>query len=313
MRSAVVPITSIDVNGLQSRASLDQDYINELAELISGGVELPPIVVFRDDTEESTCHLADGFHRLHAHFSAKKLTIKVKYIKGTRDDAMWHAAGANKAHGLRRTNADKRKAVAMAIRTKPNLSDAAIAEHVGVHRNTVLEIRHELEHQDWLEKSNQPAQNVQVQKKQPAQNVQVERKRIGVDGKERKIQPVSAKGEERGHKPVEDKLGNVIPDHITGLFDRGGEVRDIIRMIDEVMLRLKKADDDALYAECDVQMIKNMLDQICSMLKATIPYALCPWCKGVMHIQRSCKGCNRRGLIGKFRYDATVPEELKQK
>lgn len=55
--------------------------------------------------------------------------------------------GVNQAHGLRRTNDDKRKAVMAALRHPKGakMSDTQIAEHVGVDVKTVGKYRSELE------------------------------------------------------------------------------------------------------------------------------------------------------------------------
>src|SRR5262249_39078514 len=65
--------------------------------------------------------------------------------EGTLDDAQWLASGANKAHGQRRTNEGKRRAVEMALRLHPERSDTWIASHVGVDRGTVTTHRERLE------------------------------------------------------------------------------------------------------------------------------------------------------------------------
>ncbi|MGC4050997.1 MAG: hypothetical protein QM757_16655 [Paludibaculum sp.] len=63
---------------------------------------------------------------------------------GTQQDAQWRSYSANGRHGLRRTNADKRRAVEAALRMKPELSDRAISDHVGVDHKTVGSVRMQL-------------------------------------------------------------------------------------------------------------------------------------------------------------------------
>ena len=57
--------------------------------------------------------LGDGFHRLLAHQEAHGSTVEIAAMvkAGTRRDAVLAAAGANAAHGLRRSAADKARAV----------------------------------------------------------------------------------------------------------------------------------------------------------------------------------------------------------
>jgi len=95
--------------GTQPRAVLSQDVINEYADLMRSGVLFPPVTVFFDGSDY---WLADGFHRIGA---ARQISssgnIEVEVHQGTRRDAVLCSVGANAAHGLPRTNEDKRRAV----------------------------------------------------------------------------------------------------------------------------------------------------------------------------------------------------------
>src|SRR5690606_39168080 len=66
--------------------------------------------------------------------------------EGTIDEAIWHAAAVNQTHGVRRTNADKRRAVRLALETEIGMeqSSRVIAEHVGVSHTFVERLREEL-------------------------------------------------------------------------------------------------------------------------------------------------------------------------
>jgi hypothetical protein len=71
-------------------------------------------------------------------------TISAEIRRGSREDALWDAAGSNREHdvsGLRRTNADKRRAVRMALEARPKVSDNQIAKQVGVGNPLVARIR----------------------------------------------------------------------------------------------------------------------------------------------------------------------------
>lgn len=62
----------------------------------------------------------------------------------TRADSLWDVACSNREHdtaGLRRTNADKQRAVRMALEARPELSNRAIAEQVGVSDPFVGKLR----------------------------------------------------------------------------------------------------------------------------------------------------------------------------
>lgn len=139
MEMHMIPLESIRIDGgTLARVDINTAVVDEYAEMID---LLPPIIVYFDGSHH---WLADGFHRYHAARKAGMIMIRADVRDGNLDDARWFATSANKAHGLRRTNADKRKAVVAALRLRPNHSDRAIAEHVGVSSPTVGLMRLEL-------------------------------------------------------------------------------------------------------------------------------------------------------------------------
>ena len=112
---------------LQARDQISDEAVADYYNFLREGGKLPPVTVFFDGTRY---FLADGWHRYFAHKSAGMATIEVEVIKGTKRDAMKYAMGANDKHGLRRTVADKRKAVTMAFDDieLAELSDREIAK-----------------------------------------------------------------------------------------------------------------------------------------------------------------------------------------
>ncbi|GAG40181.1 unnamed protein product, partial [marine sediment metagenome] len=131
----------------QSRASLDEDVIQEYADAYRRGEKLPPLLVFYDGTDR---WIVDGFHRWWAGEKAEKTKLPCEVREGTREDARWAAIAVNQAHGMRRTNEDKAKAVQNALKHPKGakMSDYRIAEYVGVHHSTVAEHRKRLSETD---------------------------------------------------------------------------------------------------------------------------------------------------------------------
>ena len=87
--------------------------------------------------------VADGFHRTAGKEKIGNKKIPAQVHQGTRRDAILYAAGANAAHGQRRTNADKRRAVETLLRDKEwgNWSDREIARRCNVSDRFVNEVR----------------------------------------------------------------------------------------------------------------------------------------------------------------------------
>lgn len=113
--------------------------VAEYADAMRAGMTFPPVVAFKDP--EGTLWLADGFHRVAAVESTGAAFILADVRDGTRADALVHAAGANAAHGFRRTTADKRRAVALLLAAFPEWSDRRLAETAQVSDKTVTASR----------------------------------------------------------------------------------------------------------------------------------------------------------------------------
>ncbi len=129
--------------GTQSRAAIHQTTVDEYAEDYKNGANFPPITVFYDG---EILWLADGFHREKAAKKAGLTEIAAIVKQGTRRDAVLHSVGANAKHGLRRTNADKRRAVTTLLEDSEwnKWSDRQIARQCGVSHDFVNRLRKSL-------------------------------------------------------------------------------------------------------------------------------------------------------------------------
>lgn len=139
--SGFIPIDKINLSGgTQSRATLDQDTINDYRDALQAGVTFPPITVFYDG---SYYWLADGFHRVNAHVMHGRANVLADVRRGTCRDAVLYSVGANASHGLRRTNADKRRAVETLLNDDEwgGWSDREIARRCGVDNSFVSRLR----------------------------------------------------------------------------------------------------------------------------------------------------------------------------
>jgi ParB-like chromosome segregation protein Spo0J len=129
--------------GTQPRAQLDAGVISDYSEAMQRGEDFPPVHVMHDG---ENYWLYDGFHRVRAAEKLGRTTIDAEVEQGTKEDAQWASLAANKRHGLRRSQADKRRAIKRALKgwgeKKP---DREIAEHIGVSRRTVIRHKRDLE------------------------------------------------------------------------------------------------------------------------------------------------------------------------
>jgi hypothetical protein len=148
----LIPLAKLRTDGgTQMRAQLDDSTVFEYAQAMiaaDGWATFPPVVAYYDG---STYWTGDGFHRLAAFREAfpdaggRKVPCDVR--AGDRRDAILYAAGANANHGLRRTNADKRRSVETLLRDPEwaQWSNSEIARRCFVDEKTVRNVRAELE------------------------------------------------------------------------------------------------------------------------------------------------------------------------
>lgn len=128
--------------GTQARVELNQPAVKEYAEAMKSGSVFDPIVVFSDG---SNYWLADGYHRYHAARRNGSKQVRCDVRNGEQIDAQLFAAAANASHGLRRTNADKRRAVSICLdalkESGTSWSENKVAKHCGVSNNLVSEVK----------------------------------------------------------------------------------------------------------------------------------------------------------------------------
>jgi hypothetical protein len=125
-------------SSIQCRATIDTATVTEYAERMDAGDAFPPVVLF--GTAEK-CWIGDGWHRVFAARQLGLVEIGSDLRKGGRAEALKFALGANAANGLRRTNADKRRCVEIALAEFGGMSDNAIAQMCGVSDKTVKSLR----------------------------------------------------------------------------------------------------------------------------------------------------------------------------
>lgn len=141
MQPAQLPLYKIRIDGgTQPRESIDDATVADYAEQLKAGVTFPAAVVFHDGTNY---WLADGFHRRAAHAAAGIDEMPVDLRQGKQRDAVLYSVGANADHGIRRTNADKRRAVMRLLDDAEwsKWSDREIARRCGVSHQFVTNLR----------------------------------------------------------------------------------------------------------------------------------------------------------------------------
>ncbi len=193
MAKRTLQIAKIRLDGnTQPRVELEESLIAEYQDAYKAGVVMPPLEVMFDGASH---WLWDGFHRRWGADRAGVDKLPCNVTNGTREDAQWASYSANKAHGLRRTNADKQKAVKAALQhpSGPTMSDSQIAEHCGVDQKTVWKYRQEMESAKEIPKLTD---------------------RIGRDGKTYQTANIG-----KSEQATADEHGDILPDEDAGEWD----------------------------------------------------------------------------------------------
>ncbi|HEY9173799.1 MAG TPA: ParB N-terminal domain-containing protein [Verrucomicrobiae bacterium] len=292
--------------GTQVRAGLNEATVADYAEALAEGAKFPPVIVFHDGNRTIA---ADGFHRIHAALRIGATQIECDVRKGGKSDALKFALGCNAHHGLRRTNADKRHAVELAVREFPAASLPVIAKMCLVSEELVKGVSKQLTENGGLKKPETV---------------------IGLDGRERKLPPppmqrrasTVANGSEgkTAVKPqlppppsqILDGMGWPIPTQLIPLWQRVDEVQEMLTALSRVKgaLRAAQENKDKLFAEVNFSSALSQLDQAWTDIKTAKPFAVCPTCQG--QLPDKCTLCKGRGLISEHRWNTCVTREDKE-
>lgn len=142
--SKAIKIQDIAIDGgTQQREKINDEVVAEYAEAMRCGAKFTPVTLFFDGVQY---WLADGFHRYHASKAAEMLDILADVHEGTKRDARLFSASANGTHGMRLSNADKRRSVLVLLLDKEwsAWSDNQIAKHCHVTHPFVGKLRSEI-------------------------------------------------------------------------------------------------------------------------------------------------------------------------
>ena len=310
-----LPLDAIRLDGgTQPRASIDPETVREYAERMRAGDHFPPVQVYFDGTDH---WLSDGFHRVKAAREAGLAAIQADVWEGTRDDAFWMSLGANKAHGLPRTNADKARVVKAALQARPGMSDSQIAEHCGVSDKTVAKHRADLEATSEIPKSTRrtgkdgrTTETASIGKSAPPKPAPAEPPDpddIPLDLPAKPKGAAAGSGGAPAAEAVTDQVGRPIEGKVAEAFRRRHEVQALMLAISKVKTTVLKAIEakDLLFADVNPSRFEAECNNAYHQLKAALPYAACPYCRAA-----GCKACHGRGWIGEAAWDR-APRELK--
>jgi len=343
MSVSYLKIEEVKTAGMQVRASMSEDTIAEYMEAMAGGAVFPPVLCFHDGT---AYWLADGFHRLEAwrRTGCKKCKAEVK--TGERLDALRYALRANLDHGLRRTNADKKRAVMVAYENRQELglgnvpSARSIAELIGVgHPFVTHQLESDSTWRDAKERTGTDGKTYSVPPPRPLKpSKQVATVASCEGGKQGDEQPElgmpdipparplpppqrpQASGErpqastppERTKGPElklgpRDSLGNPIPSSLTDHWGRRVEVQAVSASLRQARLAIRKAQDGHDPAWAGLNFSSTLMHLDNAI--AQVEGAV-PHCVCLYCKGIGCRACGGSGIMTEFQH-SNVPRDIK--
>lgn len=120
----------------QIREQVDEAVACEYAGIMKSGFVFPPVDAFIDQ-KSGDYYIGDGYHRIAAAKGNKDTHIEAIVNPGGKTAAIKCALKANAAHGIRRSSADKRRSISIALRHYPKLSNVEIAKICAVSESSV--------------------------------------------------------------------------------------------------------------------------------------------------------------------------------
>jgi hypothetical protein len=288
------------------RPAVVREYATAMTEQVAegGGLHFPPVVLFTDGGEY---WVGDGFHRVLAARKAGLTEIAAEVRPGTQRDAVLFGICANSAHGLRRSNADKRHAVALVLADAEwsQWSDREIARRIQVGHVLASGMRR-----------SASVLNEQIGERKV---------RRGDTVYEMNVSPKKAKDETGKTKtltanpvPPTDPLGIPLPEGRVAVFAASGDFQEAQELFDRlatVLDRIAQRPGGEVYRQELIRTNNNGKAVFAcaavragrNKLVATQPYcAYCPSCYGQRPARgyASCKCCGGRGWTSQAAFES---------
>jgi hypothetical protein len=272
------------------RDTINMEVVEDYAEALNAKAVFPAVDVFKVGRGYT---LVDGWHRFYAYRKANKKNILANIHEGEREDCLRFALKCNRIHGLRRSNADKKRSAMLAIREWPKLVGREIADMVGVSHTYIDRLR-----QSMIEQSTR-ARPV------PRAEFKIELPRTEAEP------PIVVPPMDNGDIK-HDAMGYPIPEKIQVNWERSFEVQSVIDLVEQLeqILQHAQASKDAIWHEVVFQSAFSDLSRVMQNVSTAKPYVVCTSCQG--QLADTCTLCGGKGFISKFRWENVVPLEIRE-
>jgi hypothetical protein len=315
----LITIASINFkDSPRTREELCEEAILDYAKAYRDEQPLPPPILYQ--TSLNGLLVADGMHRLEALQRNRVRQTLCEVRQGTRADCFNASVVSNLHHGVRRTNADKRQAIATAIAIYPEIADLKIAELCHVSHDTVKTVRELLVNKGTINErkaiktADGKTRPVHKQVTSPKKQIRKSdsNEDIGSSVAASRMVHLAAGDKSPPNAPViVDSTGYPIPEKAVPIWERKFEPIALIEDLREVRHQLEgySAAKDNLFAEVNLNAADCELESLISRLQGAVPYAVCPSCQG--KLLEKCTNCGKRGMVSRTKFERTDPALLK--
>jgi len=313
-----LPITSLRFGGeTQARAATCAETVKEYTDALQSGAKFPPVIVYHDAL--NLYYVGDGTHRVMATLETGGLTIECEVRQGGLIEAKKYACSANKSHGLKRTNADKRKAVVMYWELvkdeNPRPSNTAIADWCGVVESFVRKVIKEKKEDPKLTshkaKSTVGKDGRTINTSNIGKNTKPDPKPEPDQESEDAIDSEPEAEPEAAPEPgaiMLDSAGHAVPERLRQVFEQVAEWHEIKNIFNGLA---KKIHDMASHPSGSGKLLRMMcnsegsaakqnwrirdLSNVKNAIRFSKPFSICPKCAG--QDKPDCNGCSGAGWV----------------
>lgn len=143
MEKRIVKVADLFIRKEVQVRNIRHEAVDDYAAEMKAGAVFPPPDVF---PTASRYYPAKGIHRVLAAKKAELEEMTVRVHEGGHREAILMAVGANAENGIRRTNADKRRAVVALLKDDEwkGWTDGAIAQQCKVSQTFASKVRREM-------------------------------------------------------------------------------------------------------------------------------------------------------------------------
>ena len=286
------------------RDSKSKEVLKEYTDVIRRGETLPDPVVFNDG---KTIWLADGLYRLLSHKDLKLKTIVCDLRQGSREDAIWYAAGANREHGMPLTATEKRRAADNVLRT-PELakkSNPIIGEQTGFTGARIQQFRAALEKKGAIAEQTTLTDIKGRTRSKPSSGSTKKTSgatRAASGTKSGESKPSAQKT--RGPK-LKDGLGKTIPDWGREFVTQMKPINDWLTKLSTLSKDYAALRQTPAGSQLDA-VVCATIDEIANTVQQSKFFCVCDPCREAENIRKSCKTCKGRGWLSRQQYDKTL-------